>query len=92
MQHAAARRFVHEAQMLVTQRVRASRRKRGGPCNSPAGLAARRAVRAGTCALLPPSETAARVSGGAYPMAQRFFTSSGMTPFTRIVPAGSGGR
>jgi hypothetical protein len=41
---------------------------------------------------LPPSKTAARVSGGALPMAQRFFTLSGMTPLTCVVAAGSGAR
>jgi hypothetical protein len=41
---------------------------------------------------LPPSETAARVSGGALPMAQRFFTFSGMTPLTCVVADGCGGK
>jgi hypothetical protein len=42
----------------------------------------------------PPSKTAAQVSGGALPMAQRFFASSGsgITPLTWAVPTGSGGR
>jgi hypothetical protein len=40
----------------------------------------------------PPSKTAAQVSGGALPMAQRFFALSGITPLTWVVPVGSGGR
>jgi hypothetical protein len=77
--------------MLGAQRVLAHRGECRRPVDAlarfPAQAAARTYARA-----LPPSKTAARVSGGALPMAQRFFTLSGMTPLTCVVAAGSGAR
>lgn len=91
MQHAALWRLGHEAKMLGAQFL--PPRRGEGP--RPSDALARRALQAAArtrARTLSPSKTAARVSGGALPMAQRFFALSGMTPLTCVMPAGSGGR
>jgi hypothetical protein len=77
--------------MLGAQRVMTQRSERRQPCNAPAICALQTATR--TCTgTLPPSKTAARVSGGTLPMAQRFFALSAITPLTCVTPAGCGGK
>lgn len=94
MQYAGLRLFAHKAQMLGSQSILPLFLERGRPRDTFAGArphavphaaSRQRAVR--------PSKTAARIgSSGAFPMAQRFFDVSGMTPFTSTMPADSGGR
>ncbi|CAD6556260.1 hypothetical protein LMG28140_05853 [Paraburkholderia metrosideri] len=91
MEHPATRRFTHEAQMRGAQCVLALCCECRRPCDTLARRTAQMAAR--ICAPpLQPSKTTARVSGGALPMAQRFFTPSGITPLTRVVWVGSAGR
>jgi hypothetical protein len=80
MQHARIRLFADKAQVRRAQRLAALTRERGRPRDARAAslrIALRTPARP-----LQPSKTAARVSGGAFPMAQRFFDDRGMTPFT----------
>lgn len=84
---------MRETQMPGAQRVLALRSECVQPVDAFARFAAQAPARTGSSArALQPSETAARVSGGALPMAQRFFTLSGMTPLTCVVAAGWGAR
>lgn len=99
MQRAIRRLVAHEAQMIRMQRRAPLAGERRWPCNALSArawltwltrrCAARGRVRAGKA--WHPSEPAG-ISGGALPMDQRFFIESGMTSFTRVMPAGSGGR
>jgi hypothetical protein len=89
VQHTALRRRRHETQVRGVQRRLALRGERRWPCNP---LTLPFAARCRPTRTFPPSKTAAQISGGALPMAQRFFALSGITPLTRVVPVGSGGR
>lgn len=88
MQHAAVRRRRNKTQMPGAQTLvpfGGERLRPGDALSLPLSTSRRTSASS-------PSETAARVSGGALPMAQRFFALSGITPLTLAVPVGSGGR
>ncbi len=90
MQHAVVRGARPVAQMFGPQARAAPSRERRGPRDPRAGPPARIARVAPLA--FPPSKTAACGSGGIRSMAQRFFSGSGITPFTGVIPTGSGGR
>lgn len=84
------------AQMVGAPCFAALRRERRAPRDARAGAAARIVMPHMPHASFEPSKPAVRRvrgdSGGIRPMAQRFFSGSGITPLTGAMPAGSGGR
>lgn len=95
MQHTAADLVIDEAQVRPLQGLAAFAQQGWAPRNALCRRCAHAAPLAKPMRMPgagQPSGPAGRTGVGRFPMVQPFFAENGTTPFTRVVPVGSGGK